>query len=300
MTHYKGFSDPDPDGLETNMEASSHSPVPLVFATDSRYVQGLLAALRSLATHLTEPDQVGIYVIHTSLKSSDVDVIGRVARDCNLTVDFLRAHLDNYDLRVDQWISPAAYLRLLIPELLPSCASALYVDSDVLFLRDVKPLLETRLSAAALVGAVRDVPNPTLGSGVALPGWKVLGLDPDREYFNSGVMLVNSKIWREERVTERAIAFVTDHRSHVRYWDQDALNYVAQDRWDRLPLVWNHPPLSALLKLPGAHYHAEHICPLRDLIKGEPHAALLHFMGPTKPWSPAFPAGWALDKWRSA
>ena len=66
------------------------------------------------------------------------------------------------------------------------------------------------------------------------------GLAPsDLGYFNSGVLLIDLKQVREGRLFTKALAFIVEHGSALRFTDQDALNYVFWNRWLRLPMRWN-------------------------------------------------------------
>ena len=48
--------------------------------------------------------------------------------------------------------------------------------------------------------------------------------------------------------------------------------------------------MSALASLPGFFHHtAEPVMPLSQLLADEYMAAVLHFAGPVKPWTPEFP-----------
>lgn len=269
---------------------------PIVFTLDRRYLVALQGALRSLARALSADERVKVIVVHTDLSADDMRTLSSSRLNRELSIDFL--HVEPVLPHASTgWVTPAVYLRLLLPQLLSKEAQVVYVDVDVLFRASPCPLLEMHLAPNVLVAAVQDVQNPTLGSGIALPGWASLGLPPEREYFNSGVMVMDLERWRTTRLGERAQEFIFDAPEHVRFWDQDALNYLANDNWMRLPLVWNCPPLSALLTIDGAEYFADELFPRQEVFEVEKSAALLHFMGPVKPWHDTFPSGWALEQY---
>jgi lipopolysaccharide biosynthesis glycosyltransferase len=185
----------------------------------------------------------------------------------------------------------ANYARLVIPDVLPDARQVLYLDADLIILDDLKPLLRTQLSNGQPLGAVRDPVNPTLGLGRALPGWQHLGLSPQREYFNSGVLLLDLATCGRDGVFERAWRAVSENPQMLRMWDQDALNLAAADNWHRLPARWNTAPLSALSRTPWIRYRAESLVPLADLIRAEDDAAIMHYITPSKPWRNLLPDG---------
>ncbi|MGR7000730.1 glycosyltransferase family 8 protein [Yinghuangia aomiensis] len=132
------------------------------------------------------------------------------------------------------WVTGAVYLRLTLGEVLADVPRALYLDVDTLVLGDLRPLLQYDLDGA-LFGAVRDAQNPVVGAGIALPGWAGLdGVQNGRDYFNSGVLLLDLDGCRRAGLFDAARDFLTKHPDEVRLWDQDALNVAAADRWRRL------------------------------------------------------------------
>jgi UDP-D-galactose:(glucosyl)LPS alpha-1,3-D-galactosyltransferase len=179
---------------------------------------------------------------------------------------------------------------------LPEYDSALYLDSDLLIIGDLLPLLHTKLDST-LIAAVRDPFNPVLKYGIGLPGWNELGIDGDREYFNSGVMLLNLRECRKQEVLTRSISFLKTNPRHIMFWDQDALNWAVADNWFRLDRHWNTVPISAILKMSGKPNCAENIMPLTVLIKEERNARIMHYVGSRKPWGNNFPNCAARDQY---
>jgi UDP-D-galactose:(glucosyl)LPS alpha-1,3-D-galactosyltransferase len=202
------------------------------------------------------------------------------------------------DLVVNDWISAAAYYRLLLGDALPEYSSCLYLDCDILVRGSITDLLERQLTQP--IAAVRDPQNPRLAGGEALPGWEQLGLLGNREYFNSGVMLFDLDACRSSGLFERAWWFLDRFPGHVRYWDQDALNWAAEDHWQRLDRTWNTFPMSAIMQTPGPHSLFEDIMPLATLLADEAAARILHYTGPVKPWHPTFPVGRARSEYHAA
>jgi UDP-D-galactose:(glucosyl)LPS alpha-1,3-D-galactosyltransferase len=192
---------------------------------------------------------------------------------------------------VSGWVSDAVYLRLTIGEVIVDEPVVLYLDADTIVLDDLRPLLRHPM-AGMPVAAVRDPQNPIIGRGIALPGWSQLGIAEGREYFNSGVMLLDLAECRRRGIFERSHRFLLEHPDMVTLWDQDALNWALEDQWLRLGRRWNTFALSPLVQRGGyVHDDAEPFMPLEQLLADEPAAAVLHFAGPDKPWKPDYPPG---------
>ena len=118
--------------------------------------------------------------------------------------------------------SPFAALRLLIPylDVMKDVDKMIYLDCDIMFYRDVKEFYDVDMENFEL-GVVRDY----LGRF-----WM------SRDYFNSGVMLINLKECRKTKLFNRAIEMVKSRK--MTFPDQSALNILAK-RLKYLPYKFN-------------------------------------------------------------
>ena len=269
----------------------------IAFGTDDRYLHPLLVALTSLATNgdLGTTD-CQVSVLHQGLRPETETAIRSTARALDLDLELFPIHDDLQRFPITDWISPAAYLRLRLHDAARGAERVLYLDCDLIAVRSLASLIDRPLEAT--LAAVRDHSNPVLGHGEGLPGYEALGLAPEREYFNSGVLLIDVGRWVDEQISERSVRFLVEHRDHVRYWDQCALNFVLDDRWERLPFDCNALPLSTYMPALADSYEFEDLLPLADALEIERHARVLHFAGPFKPWSPGYPECEPLRKYR--
>lgn len=272
---------------------------PIVCGVDDRYAPPLGALLRSLATaHAGDLGGLRLIVLHDRLSDDAQKRLTELAQRLGLPAELRSVRPVDRHYPVDRWISEAVYLRLAIAEVVVDEPVVLYLDADVLVMRDLRPLLRHPLRGEP-VAAVQDPHSPLVGVGLGQPGWRELGLPEGRQYFNSGVMLLDLVECRRRAIFERAHQFLRDHPQHAQLWDQDALNWAVDDHWLRLARCWNVFTVSALG--PGAEVHhraAEPVIPLAELVAEEPTAAILHYSGPEKPWADDYPAGRFRDLYR--
>jgi lipopolysaccharide biosynthesis glycosyltransferase len=166
-------------------------------------------------------------------------------------------------------VSKMTYARLLIPRIFPDTISrVLYLDTDLLVLDDLVPLWETDLGGAVLAAVedlffhtafVTDGLDPELMR--AEPRYE--GLPRVRDYFNAGVLLIDLDRWREKRISEKALEYLTRY-SESPHMDQDALNFVCDNLWKKLDPRWN------------VQDHQKRI--------GEGRPGIVHFVSDSKPW----------------
>lgn len=280
----------------TTRRPSAASPITLVTAADDGYAMPLAVTVRSALDQLAANRPLHLYVLDGGLTDETKARLETSWNDARLTLAWVRPELDQVrDLVVSDHVNLVTYLRLLMPAVLPASVDrAIYLDADMLVRRDLGALWdEPQGDHAAL--AVGDVAAPYIDAAVALPNfercrrhlaaptpianYRELGLPAAAKYFNGGLLVVDLDAWRRDRLAERMLACLRDHRRHVLWWDQYALNVVLAGRWCELEPRWNQ----------GAHlyeYPNWRDSPLDresfDRLKRDPW--IVHFCSPSKPW----------------
>jgi len=240
----------------------------LVLACDDRFIPFTALVARRLAALAAES--------HTVVVVSDgvSDENKQRAQLLCPQIEFVEASpfLDGRTLRADDKITRAAHLRLFLDQILADFDRAIYLDSDISPLVDVSPLLATRLTSAP-IAAVYD-----FNLMAQMSYRERLGMTGP--YFNSGVLAIDLKAVRTERIFEQAIRYAGENAERCMMHDQDALNAVLDGRWQVLDWRWN-----------VMNYLSE-LLPRKPFIR--------HFAG-NKPWTakktgvePAY-----VDQWRA-
>jgi lipopolysaccharide biosynthesis glycosyltransferase len=271
---------------------------PVVFGVDDRYIGPLCVVLHSLAgAHPPPAAAPAVVVLHRGLDPDSCERLRFHADLLGLRIELRQVGDDAAYLPVSDWASDAVYLRLSIPQVLDDFPEVLYLDSDLLVVDDLRPLLCTPLDGAPLA-AVRDALGPTLEYNRGLPGWRELGLTASKEYFNSGVLLLRPAACRSLFADCRR--FLCEHPENVKYWDQDGLNAVTgDDGWQRLDGRWNTFAVSGWTGNTAYQDPAQPIVPIAALAERERFAAILHYCGRFKPWYESYPPGPNRDRYRA-
>lgn len=108
------------------------------------------------------------------------------------------------------------YMRLRLPKLLPRADRILYLDSDLSIHTDLCLLFHQDLKGLPL-GAVD---GGTLKWCIDHHFYPKVGLKDEDRSFNSGVLLLDAEIWRNQDIAGQALAFGREHQVH----DQTVLN----------------------------------------------------------------------------
>jgi lipopolysaccharide biosynthesis glycosyltransferase len=212
------------------------SRVEVMMATDRRFLWGCAVAGRTLIDSCSDPGAVHLHILQPDLTPEDKRQLTQswTAAPGAGSVTFHPFTLERVRHLVrSKHVSHMAYARLFLAEFLPETVErAVYVDTDIVFNRDVLRLSEWPLGNAVL-GAV-----PNGGAEESAEHFRRLGVSGST-YFNSGVLVCDVGAWRRERVSERALQFASTFRGQLSLWDQDLLNAVLVGAWCELPSAWN-------------------------------------------------------------
>lgn len=249
----------------------------IVLASDNNYAQHVAIVAASILCNTQA--KVCFHILSDGISQQKVDLIQR-------TIDSLGGQLSVYDLSSYQCfdnlftsghISKAAYFRLDIANILPrDVDKVIYMDVDLLVLQDIAELWEFNLQGKPLAA----VPDYGIMASKRLMKQKkqVLGLSMDSLYFNSGVVVMDLKQWREHNYAEQVIRLAAE--GNLPHHDQDALNKVFIDKWMPLPLKWNViPPIFNLFSKILLRNDLR-----KNAISARKNKAVLHYAGRYKPW----------------
>ncbi len=270
----------------------------IVCAVDDNFEMPVRVALQSLAAaHEECLDDLRVVILYDEL-STDAQTRIRVHGDrLGLKLELVESPPVDPRFPVLRRYTAAIYLRLNVHHVLADESRVLYLDSDLIILDDLRELLTLPMNGHA-VGAVRDSARPTMSRGGALPSWGQREFPPDREYFNSGVLLLDLDECRATGVLDRAGEILLERPEVARFPDQDALNWSAADNWLRLDRKWNTFAMSIMASRDDYVHVAEDIVGLDSLVRAEQTASILHFSGRDKPWQDTCPPSWSRDRYR--
>lgn len=213
--------------------------VNIFYACDDRYVPFLTVSLVSLTENASNSSEYSITVLHSGLSDASLKSISKFEKEnikiafCDVS-DKLKSIADQLELR--DYYTLSIYYRIFIPRLFPHLQKAVYLDADTVLLKDAALLFETDITgflAAAVPDAVvasEDIFIRYANEGVGVPY---------REYFNSGVMVMNLKKMREEDLQGTFIRMLKSYHFNTICPDQDYLNVICRGKVKYLGSEWN-------------------------------------------------------------
>jgi lipopolysaccharide biosynthesis glycosyltransferase len=254
----------------TSREANglSEETIVVVAAADEQYAIGLTVALSSALRNLDATRRAHAFVFDGGFDPSTRERIRsclvRARRDAEIT--FVSPDVGRLSSYNHHGYTQAAFLRLLIPEVVPDkYRFALYLDSDIVVLDDIAKLFSLPDEGKTFWAA----PDDGLASYGYTPDPSVFSVVPnDVEYFNSGVLLIDLARWKARRLSEKAFSLLDRSSEQLLCPEQDALNVVGFTERSVLPRRWNFQ-----VRGPEALSTLENPSP----------PGIVHFTGP-KPW----------------
>lgn len=231
----------------------NNEPIVLVCAADDNYSMPLAVTLRSALENLQNNCKLNVFIIDGGIKKQNKTKILESLNPEKCEVRFISVDeslLSNVEQEVHKYIqeevitalkhiSIAAYYRLLIPELLPpQIEKVIYLDCDLVVRGNLEQLWQNDIGDYYVL-AVQDILIRNVGNPLGLLNYKELEIPPNLEYFNSGVLVINVKKWRANKVRIKAIKYLKKNRDFIRYPDQDVLNALFAGQWGKLDYRWN-------------------------------------------------------------
>lgn len=257
-------------------------PIPVIIAFDDRFAPGAGVLMQSVLENTRS--SVRFVLLHGDVHPENRARIEQVTADTGLaTVQWIDIAEATQSLPLPwkkQTYNQMAYARLLSAELL-SDKRAVYLDADTLMMGDVRELYEWELQGAVLAAA------PDLGAyqrsrfdkpfGEYLQ--RIMGDQPPRDYFNSGVLVLDLEKCRRRRLLNEVIN-VIHSQERLHYADQCAMNLVLRGDFARLPTRWNTlVTYQGMIDDPRVELEVR-----QDVARALADPGLLHYVG-GKPWT---------------
>ena len=261
--------------------------IPVVFASDNNYVPMVTTTIYSMLKNASDAYRYDIVVLHEGIEWENQErmkaFFGQF-ENAGLQFCDVSRFVDQYELTTNNpHISNETYYRFLIQELLPYYSKVLYLDSDLIVKGDVAELFSVDLGDN-LLAAVRDVDycgNLNMKDGVRMRYTKeVLGMHQPYDYFQAGVLVLNTKAMRKLHPMEKWLEFASDDR--YIYNDQDILNAHCQGRVKYLDYDWN-VMTDCFGRIGNVFSFAP--CAIFDAFNdSRNHEKIVHYAGAQKPW----------------
>jgi lipopolysaccharide biosynthesis glycosyltransferase len=249
----------------------------ILVTLNANYLGPLTTMLTSL--FLNNPDErFTIYLMHSSIDDGPLERLGAYVGQHGGALEIIRVDEGEFaDAPVLMHYTKEMYYRLLAHRFLPpEVDRILYLDPDILVLNAVRPLYETDLDGYLYAACYHDK-----FSLKEINRIRLMPYDIDY-YYNSGVLLMNLGLQREQIREDVIYQFVEKNRSRLVMPDQDILNALYSKKIKPLDeTLYNYDARFYLYY----KFKSNGQCDMDYVIN---RTVILHFCGKKKPWNRAY------------
>jgi lipopolysaccharide biosynthesis glycosyltransferase len=272
--------------MNTLATESLTSPLVIVCGADDRYAMPLAVTLYSTLINLEKDSTLYLYIIDGGISTKSQKQLQKVLniKHIDLHIKWITPPEQKFlnGVKTHSWVSTATYLRLLIPDVLPEkFEKAIYLDSDLLVMANLRELWNEEIENYALL-AVRDTLVQNISSHLGIIKYKELGLEPETPYFNAGVLVINLKKWRSEKIRQKVLEYLCKYKKYIQMGDQEGINAVLANDWKHLHYKWNVMPHILAYERWEESTVKDAIRPIVKELIHNPN--ICHFAGFHKPW----------------
>lgn len=238
----------------------------ICFSCNDNYIQHLTVAIASLLKNNPDKD-FNLYLLDGSISLKNKNKIKKLKKIKSFNIEFISVDVDkfkNCPVPEGSHFSIEACFRFLIPEVFANLDKILYLDCDLVILKDISEIYNINL-ADNYIAMAQDADYE-----ISL---KRLDLKGDAPYCNSGVTLFNIQKCNEDNLTQKLFEWTAQNKEKLLYPDQDALNVVCRERILKLPWKSN-----AMVRVFDFEQN-------RKLENYYDEIIIMHYIGMGKPWN---------------
>lgn len=256
--------------LDTDIIQNPNS-INVCFSTDNNYAQHCAVSIASMLKMTKTNKYIDIYILNDGSLSdkNKKNISSLVTLKSNVKIYFLKVDkslFEDFPTLKGTHFTEAIYYRYVIPNLLNNLSKVLYLDSDVVFNEDVAKLYNTDIQDY-YIAAVQDI--------IGRENQKRLGLNVGKYYCNSGILLMNLDLLRNDNIPKKLLDWTITHKRIAKWPDQDAINVVLEDKILYLGLAWN---FQYFLDDSEMDFNPE------EFERAKQNPKIVHYIGYIKPW----------------
>lgn len=199
----------------------------IAFASDNHYAPYLKVTIFSILKHNAH-HKIHFYILDLGIDECYKQELKKLILLYQKEITFLTIDIEQFknypNCPTAPHISKAANARLKIADYLPNLDKIIYLDIDTIIMGDIIELWQILNNPHIPLAACCDVWVQFHDSTHI----KQLGLDENNTYFNSGVLAINLKQWRQRNISKQIDQWIQNNhnQSKLKFVDQDLLNLL--------------------------------------------------------------------------
>ena len=246
----------------------------IVFSVDKKYKEYLKVAIKSAIVNKNKDSYYNIYILCVDLSKKDRDSF-KVFESDKVKINTVELKLGMLRGIVKRkinlhYVSQADFFKIFMPEIFKNFDKILYLDTDILILKDLTKLYQTNLGNK-YIGAIKRFDfSPKLKNDV----------------YNCGVLLFNLKKCRDNKISEEIVEFKNNNKKNTTLTQYPFNKILNRQKTLLLSPIYNN------IILPEEHFNIEmhkknyapHLNDIKDFQDLKEKTVIAHFAGIQKPW----------------
>jgi lipopolysaccharide biosynthesis glycosyltransferase len=254
--------------------AESNYCIALIF--DENLIVPAAVLIQSISEHYFLNDDLDI-VCCIPGNSDDIfsQVLDLIDVDSRISVSMVSINKTDHpfieslsSIKTNHWGSRTELYKMFLGSFLPNkYARAIYLDTDMLVVKNIQPILD--YPTINNIMAVVDVTGTE---------FKYRDLNSHGVYFNNGFLIVNLEWWRKSKIAEKFISYIEKNKS-ISLGSEEVMNACIKSDWHPLPFTFNFYGFKRD-KNGISNFDESDILPVHYK-----NAIVMHFVGAGKPWN---------------
>lgn len=251
----------------------------IVYSTDENYARHCGTSIYSLFYNNRDIKEINVFVIENDVGEETKEKFYRIAEKFGRNIEFFDINKICKDFPKNNDFPKAAFARLFVENMKKSIDRILYIDCDTIINGSLKELWNINIDNY-YIGAIQD--------SIQSFKMKIIGLNKEFRYINSGVLLINLKKWKEENLKEEFIKCMKKYKGKVPHHDQGVLNIVCSNKILYLHPKYNLMPemLCMTAKQLKKLYRIKEFYTEEELREGRKNPIIIHYITKwyNRPW----------------
>lgn len=195
--------------------------IPIAFSTNNKFAAFTSVAIESIIQNSNINNEYDIYVFHTRLSDSNIKKLESIkAKNVKVECLNITSYINLDDFYETKDYTYEIYYRYYASYIL-KYDKIIYLDSDIIVIDDIANLFNENIENHS-IAAITDFEHY---------------MHPKNLDFNSGVMIINSKRFEENKIREKCIELIKKRKFKLP--DQEALNIICKNDTYRLLPKYN-------------------------------------------------------------
>ena len=265
-------------------ENQTKNVIPIAMATDNNYVYPTLVSMTSMLENKNKDTRLEFHIMLsgkvTGENKEKFKKLIKYFPDCSVNLIDMKDRFSR--VQVGGHMTTPTYYRLNLPSLLPQYDKILYIDGDTVVNKDLWELFDTDINEYYIAG-VLDLVFANNRADDNSQYAKKLGIYNMGRYINAGLIFMNTRIMREEKLEKMFLEYIpTLSKRGLGLQDQDTINAVCYEKIKLLNPTYNAQLIVDWPKtLPN---YAMDFCSQEEWDSFLKNPIVLHWNGPNKPW----------------